>query len=240
MRPQHALTAGLIVCLFACSEESIPFGDQSGMSGRVNPKELLGALHATLGENWSDFDRALATVDPWTGGHKQRRCTNMLACGLGFSKDTVEIQANPESMFVNSTTVGTYGTILMKLANKGKRPTGEYGLNPPPSVYYVVVKSTAPKTYQWALVETGGIAPARLAGGWQPFNECEPPHIPKKSTANFQKCHDPEPSQLQRASLSDFAGFGSSLIGSAIQLLFALESPAWISCAYGCCTLAEA
>ena len=123
---KKTLTATLIVSLFACTEPSTPFGDQSGTSGRTKPAELQGTLHATLGTDWADFDRASSTVKPWTGGHEQRRCTDMFACGLLLSKVKVQIQANPESMFADSTDVGTYGTILMKLVNTGNRRTAAF------------------------------------------------------------------------------------------------------------------
>jgi hypothetical protein len=234
VRAHQTLTTSLIIVLFACRAPSTPFGDQSGTSGRVKPEELQGALHAQLGTDWADFDRALATVTPWTGGHEQRRCSDMLACGLLFSKVRVQIQANPESMFADSTNVGVNGTILMKLVNTGKRPTGEYALQPYPMEYYVVVKHTAPSEWQWTLVEKGGIAPPRV-GAWNAFSDCTPHHVPKKSTANFQTCHDPEPVAIQASSMLGLTELWSSLQKA---ILFAFESPAWISCAYGCCTLA--
>ena len=234
MRLDQTLSMTLIVFLFACNNPSIPFGDQSGTSGRVKPAELQGALHAQLGTDWADFERALGTVTPWTGGHETRRCSDVFACGLLFSKVTVQIQANPESMFADSTNVGTNGTILMKLVNTGKRPTGQYDLQPYPIEYYVVVKHTEPSVWQWAFVEKGGIAPPRV-GAWNGFSDCRPHHAPKRSTANFQKCHDPEPLAIRASSLFGLTELWYSL-EKAIE--FAFESPAWISCAYGCCTLA--
>jgi hypothetical protein len=201
----------------------------------VNPEELQGTLHSQLGTDWKDFDRALETVKPWTGGHKKRRCTDMFACGFGFSKDTVEVQANPESMYADSVNVGTYGTILMKLVNIGKRPTSQYALQPHPIEYYLVVKHTDPTSWQWALVERGGIAPPRV-GAWNEFSDCRPHHEQKKSYANYQDCDDDlKHSAIRTSSLFEFTEFHS--LGKAI-LAFAFESPAWISCAYGCCTLA--
>jgi len=230
---KKTLTATLIVSLFACTERSTPFGDQSGTSGRTKPAELQGTLHATLGTDWADFDRASSTVKPWTGGHEQRRCTDMFACGLLLSKVKVQIQANPESMFADSTDVGTYGTILMKLVNTGNRRTAAYDLNPSPVEYYVVVKHTEPSAWQWALVEKGGIAPPRV-GGWHDFSDCKPHHTSYRSTANFQRCKDAEPPAVQHSSLFGLTEVWSA-IAKAVQLSF--ESPAWISCAYGCCTL---
>lgn len=235
MRVHPTLTTSLAVFLLACNDGGTPFGDQSGTSGRVKPEELLGALKAPLGSNWGDFDRALATVTPWTGGHRQKRCSDMFLCGLLLSKGVVEIQANPESMFANSTNVGTHGTILMKLVNTGKRPTGKYGLNPS-SEYYVVVKHAPPSAWQWAFVEKAGSAPPQV-GDWHGFNECKPNHEPKKSTARFQTCDDPEPLELHKSSMLGLTKIWSSA-AKAIQLAFELEPPGWISCAYGCCTLA--
>ena len=236
MRLHQTLTVSLCLVLFACKEPSIPFGDQSGTSGRVNPQKLLGALEKELGTDWKDFDRALATVTPWTGGHKQRRCSDMFACGLLLSKDTVQIQANPESMFADYNKVGNYGTILMKLVNLGKRRTGKYGLRPNMD-YYVVVRTKAPTEWEWALVEKGTTGPPTM-GGWSRFNDCPPHNPPTKSVANFQRCDAPEPETMaiQHASLLGLADLGYS-VAKAIQLAFAFESPGWISCAYGCCTL---
>jgi len=237
VRLQQTLTTSLCVVLFACEEPSIPFGDQSGTSGRVNIAELQGTLHAELGTNWADFDRALGTITPWTGGHHQRRCTDMFACGLLLSKARVDIQANPESKIADYNNVGTYGTILMRLENRGDRPTGEYSLLPHPTEYYVVVRNAGPKAWQWAFVEKSKTTPPRVAGAWNKFNDCTPQHLPKNSTANFQTCHAPEP-ELVGIRTSSFLGLtdlGYSL-AKAI-LAFAFEPPGWISCAYGCCTL---
>ena len=238
MRLHQTLTASLCVVLFACKEPSIPFGDQSGTSGRLNPPELQGTLHAKLGTDWADFERALETIAPWTGGHEQKRCSDMFACGFLFSKVRVQIQANPESKLADFNKVGPYGTILMKLVNTGERPTGEYGLRPQPTEYYVVVKNTGPSAWQWALVEKGKSA-SQQVGVWNRFNDCTPHHTPKKSIANFQPCHYPEPESMaiRTSSLFGLTDLGYSLT-KAIQLAFAFESPGWISCAYGCCTLA--
>jgi len=234
VRLHQTLTTTICLVLFACNEPSIPFGDQSGTSGRVKPEELQGTLHAQLGTNWADFDRALGTIKPWTGGHEKKRCSDMFACGLGFSKVLVQIQANPESMSADYNNVGTYGTILMKLSNTGDRPTGQYGLRPHPIEYYVVVKHIDPSGWQWALVEKGGTAPPRV-GVWYPFHDCTPHHPPTKSVANFQTCHDPEPVAIRTSSLLGVTELGYSL--GKLILAFEFESPAWISCAYGCCTL---
>lgn len=238
MRFPNALATSLALALLACNEVSTPFGDQSGTSGRVKPPELQGALQAELGSDWKDFDRALATINPWTGGHQQNRCSDALLCGLGFSKVPVRIQANPEANYADSTNVGTFGTILMKIVNVGKRRTEGYDLAPSPLEYYVVVKHTDPARWEWRLVETGGISPARLVGGWQPFHNCEHVYVPKKSSANFQRCSDPEPDPLKKAGLFDLTTVSHTL-AQGMQSLFGLESPGWISCAYGCCTLAD-
>jgi hypothetical protein len=232
---KETLTIVLVPILLACSEPSTPFGDQTGTSGRRNPPELQGALHAPLGTNWADFDRALSTVNPWTGGHEQKRCSDKFACGFLLSKVKVQIQANPESMFADSTNVGTNGTILIKLVNTGDRPTAKYDLNASPMEYYVVVKHTNPAAWQWAFVEKGGTAPPRVRA-WHDFNACEPhPHdTPTKSVANFQRCGDPYPEAVKRASFLALTEVWSSLTQA---LEFELEAPGWISCAYGCCTL---
>lgn len=237
MRLHQTLTTSLFILLVACKEPSIPFGDQSGTSGRVNPQELQGTLHAQLGTDWADFDRALGTIRPWTGGHEQKRCSDMFACGLLLSKVPVQIQANPESMLADYDRVGTNGTILMKLVNTGERPTSQYGLRPRPMEYYVVVKHTGQSAWQWALVEKGGIAPPRV-GAWSRFNDCPNHHPPKKSTANFQTCNDPEPEPLaiQASSLFGLTQLAYS-VTKAIHLALAWHPPAWISCAYGCCYL---
>jgi hypothetical protein len=160
----------------------------------------------------------------------------MFACGLLLSKDTVQIQANPESMLADYNKVGNYGTILMKLVNLGKRRTGKYGLRPNMD-YYVVVRTKAPTEWEWALVEKGTTGPPTM-GGWSRFNDCPPHNPPTKSVANFQTCDAPEPETLaiQHASLLGLTDLGYS-VAKAIQLAFAFESPGWISCAYGCCTL---
>lgn len=233
MRRHQTLATVLCVTLLGCNEPSIPFGDQSGTSGREKPEELQGRLHSQLGTDWTDFDRALATVNPWTGGHEQKRCSDMFACGLLFSKVLVQIQANPESKLADFNSVGPFGTILMKLVNTGDRPTGEYSLKPHPTEYYVVVKNAGSSAWQWALVEKGTSAEQQV-GGWNRFIDCPNHHPPKNSVANFQTCHAPEPA-IRTSSLFDVGALYA--LGKQI-LAFAFESPAWISCAYGCCTLA--
>jgi hypothetical protein len=238
VRLHQTLMATLMVFLLACDDSGTPFGDQSGTSGRVKPPELHGALHASLGSDWTDFERALATVTPWTGGWEQKRCSNMLLCGLSFSKVPVRLQANPEAKDADSTNVGTHGTILMKLVNTGNRPTAKYDLNPSPSEYYVVVRRSDPPAWQWALVEkAGGSAQPRVVGDWKAFSPCVPKHpVPTVSSARFRDCGDKELSGVKKSSMFGLAGVSHSL--SAIQFALFAEAPGWISCAYGCCTLA--
>lgn len=236
MRLNQIPVATLIVLLWACDDGGTPFGDQSGTSGRVKPEELYGALRAPLGKDWADFERALGTVTPWTGGYEQKRCSDMFACGFLFSKVLVQIQANPEARYADSTNVGTHGTILMKLVNTGKRPTDDYALNPLPSEYYVVVKGE-PSLWQWALVEKGATPEPRVIGNWNSFSPCPKHYAPTGSYAKFKDCNDPEPSGVKKSSMLALFGLWHSL-SNTIQVAFLAESPAWISCAYGCCTLA--
>ena len=149
---------------------------------------------------------------------------------------TVAIQANPESRLADHNNVGRHGTILMKLENTGDRPSRVYSLRPRTD-YYVVVKQTGPTAWEWALVERGKTAPPTVST-WSRFNDCTPHHQPKISVANFQTCHAPEPElpAIRKSSLLGLTDLGYSL-AKAIQLAFAFESPGWISCAYGCCTL---
>ena len=236
MRLHQTAMATLMVFLLACNDAGTPFGDQSGTSGRLKPPQLYGALNAPLGTDWADFERALVTVTPWTGGWEQKRCSDMFLCGAGFSKVLVLIQANPEAVFADSANVGTNGTILMKLVNTGKRRTAKYDLNPS-SEYYVVVRREA-SAWQWVFVEKAASAQPRVVGDWNAFSPCEPLHpVPKTSYAKFQDCSDHESSGVKKSSMFGVTGLWNSLT-NAIQLQLLAESPGWISCAYGCCTLA--
>jgi hypothetical protein len=232
-----AAIAFLVALVSACAEKSTPFGDQTGIPNPTRPAELQGTLHGALGADWSDFDRALATVAPWTGGHIQKRCTDAFACGLLLSKEDVQIQANPQSTFADYTSVGNYGTILFKLENTGGRPTADLHLGPAPAVYYIIVRTGGSKNWEWALVKTAPSEVNSVVGDWRPFLDCAPHHKPNRATANFQTCHKPEPTSLRQASLLNLAGFWH-VTASAFNLLFAIDPPAWISCAYGCCTVA--
>jgi hypothetical protein len=185
----------------------------------------------------ADFQSALGKITSWNGGHEQKRCTDMPLCGLGFSRVPVTLEPAIDAPDADSNDVGQNGTILVRIRNNGDRKTGGYALYElqPKQDYYFVVHSSKDGP-RWQLVPfTMGDTkkPEALMSGV--FTGCGHYPPPPRASAAFYTC-DESRKQAGQASLLDFSAFNVVAHFSHLAQFFD-QSPAWVSCVFGCCTL---
>jgi hypothetical protein len=219
-----AIIAMLAVSIAGCNPHP-PVSKQP--TETPQPRTLAGRLPKSF-ESMSaaEFD-AVANSVQWVGGHVASRCADP-ACAL---RVPVEIEANADGRFTDSTNTGANGTLLARVTNTGDSQTAIYHFRPAPYTYFFLVRK-----------------PVRSSPGWI-LLERQPGHAPDSVAAGpFEGCFDHPPATV---SLADFRACGSGVPmahtiarepapGPAVSAegLFSAEAPGWISCAYGCCTMA--
>ena len=250
---RHRIAFAVAVCTLmslACapSSENTPLPN----SGPIVPKPafdarvpLEGALPQGMGKiDATQFRAAVANIKSWNGGGKGKRCTPPWGCGAGFSKEPVTIEPAHDAANAAFTNVGSNGSIVLRLKNVGKKKTGGWGLYElePGITYYVVVSSANGTTGRWDLVpfaDNQTTQPVSIQTG--NFKSCDHGSSPPASSAAFYGCDEAKKYAGDSTSLVKTASLGVfELAADAFQLVLVSifdQAPAWVSCAYGCCTL---
>lgn len=234
MRLSNAALFALVLC--GCN------GERKAYPPSGHPGPLAGRLPRSVKEvSAAELESVVGTVK-WIGGHSVRRCSTMFLCGFGASKVDVYIEANEEARLADYVNVGKEGTALIRVTNQGEKTTGMFNIKPHPFVYIVTVYSTGPDSAKWYLLETfpgqTGQPPVADSGSFKGCHKQNHP-VPAVSYATFQRCSTKPNTAMERASVLSFSAIEELLSGFVSTLAFdsSLESPGWISCAYGCCTM---
>jgi hypothetical protein len=251
MHRHLAVTAVVSLLVVACNGENRPIpavGPPRTLPPNNGTEALKGALPGKIGEiSAAQFKAVIRDLEPWDGGNDADRCTDTFLCGLGFSKVPVSIKPAFDAVNANFVNVGTNGTVLLRLKNDGDKKTGGLGRYElePHKTYYVVVKSDGDKKARWDLIpfeDTQTDPPKTAEKGGGSFHSCE--HKPyDKSEAAFYTCegsekaHKGTASSTKQSALGDFGMIGALMHFAAFAPSFLRQSPGWVSCAFGCCTL---
>lgn len=236
MRLSNAALFGLALVLCGCNGERKEYPPSS------HPGPLAGRLPRSVKEvGAAEFDSVIGTVK-WIEGHSVRRCSTTFLCGLGASKVDVYIEANEDARLADYGNVGKEGTALIRVTNRGEKTTGMFNIKPHPFVYIFTVYSTGLNSAEWDLKETfpgqTGAPPVASHGSFKGCHKQNHP-VPAVSYATFQRCSTKPQTAMERASVLSFSAIEELLSGFASTLAseFSVESPTWVSCAYGCCTM---
>lgn len=222
MRTSKAMVAMLVLSVSGCNRDG------------TSPSSLAGDLPASYTSlSEADLQTIADSVD-WVDGHTRNRCSDLAECADSVP---VHIQANADGKWATYANVGTNGTLLARVTNGGRRRTAMYGFRPAPYEYFFLVKSVDSTSARWILLEhQPGHAPDSVASG--PFAGCNDSHAPPDSSeADFRNCG----AAVAQVTGISVAGFLPRGMFSRLPFRQAIvESPSWISCAYGCCTMASA
>lgn len=254
MRRHLAVIATVSILVVACNGENRPIADRGtrrALPPRKLAEPLTGALPRKIGEiTAAEFKVVLAGIPYWVGGTHTGRCTDAFLCGLGLSKVDVSIQPTFDAANAGIDNVGENGTILLQLKNAGDKNAGGLGRYKLEAgkTYYVIVSSIPNNGARWEIVHFED-------------NQTEKPQHPteKENSGTFHGCnHSPvlassagfypcgsspglalrdTSSNLQKAALGDFVIIGALTHFAAFLPSFLMQSPGWVSCAVGCCTL---
>lgn len=214
--------------------------------------DLPKPLSAMTGTELSDF---LSTLPRGDGMVAERRCNRWNpGCLFGGGKVKVGIQAAADARWLNDTNASTNGTVAALVENKGKYATLRYHLEPSSAAekhfyaFIVFPKSAAGgPTYRLEDVVTRGTVITHDSVQTGEFVLCNHATWWDKSVAAFQTCTG----LMSRgvAGSSGIVTMGFELVPlpklflanlSAVLAYGADDTPGWISCAAGCCTMGSA
>ncbi len=219
-----------IIAMLAVSSAGCVGVTGGGPSGQPTDAPQRGTIAGRLPKNFeslsaAEFD-AVANSVHWVDGYRASRCASP-ACTV---RVPVEIQPNEDGRFADSTNTGVNGTLLARVRNTGDVQTAIYHFRPAPYTYFFLVRKPVRSSPSWVLLER------------------QPGHAPDSVAAGpFEGCFDHPPATV---SLADFRACGSGVPmahtiarepapgpAAAAEAFFLMEAPAWVSCAYGCCTM---
>lgn len=218
------------------------------------PSSLSGSLPNALdqmsGKDLYDF---IAAMPRGKGVNAERKCKGF-SCWLSGGKVIVGIEAAADARWLNGANAGVNGTVAALVKNKGKYKTARYGFDPDENskhhTYAFIVfpggLAGGPKYVLEDIVRDGNVYSHQTVQAGN-FILCNHDTWWDESVAAFQSCEGLMSKSVVGTGIVTM-GFDLLAIPKALlavaqsaRLAYAADdTPGWISCAAGCCTMGAA
>lgn len=241
--PTFAVAVAALIIAAGCARKSDQPADTTltktaTMAGTTWEGMIAGKLTQDVDSMTGEQLVTLANTVQWTGSNTRGR-----VCG-GKCTTKVKISANPDAIKVDSANMGKYGVLISTAINLGTNNTESmYGFKTGPYEYYFVAYDTGTGMgYKIAQISRdANHAKQMLAPG--AFHNCSPTHVADSTaSADFKTCAAAHAMRLDKrvsyASILDFSALLRAL-SPRRDTNVDPDPPAWVSCAYGCCTFGE-
>lgn len=237
--PRMILQGFVLFAVSACSNALVDHTPLPQTPPRPPSDPLSGQLPPELQpSNGTDFYNFIRTVH-WVDGKDRKRCTSQ-HCWWLFGKGNVHIETSQNSHELDPRIVPRGGVAVAHVVNNSGGSTIVYGLKPHYEYTFVVYPDTAhpaDSASYWRLQETDPQHHTiEILGKGGPFVGCRDSAASNLDTIDFYKCFEKHSmGAVNRSSFSlvGIGGFATLIPPGDAEL----ESPVWISCRAGCCTL---